>query len=62
MQSCCRQSLGQLGTVRAASALNLGVLSDDVPIAAVEITNDGLALRFEAKPGSALLVRARPEP
>jgi hypothetical protein len=47
-----------IGTIRATSALNLSVLPDDVPIAAVEITDDGLALRFEPKSGSALLVRA----
>src|SRR5262245_48251261 len=58
MQASHGQGLGQLGTVRATPALNLRVLADDMPFAAIEITGDRLTLRFKAQPGPALFVCA----
>ena len=55
-----RQGLFKLGAGVALAALDLGMLGDELPGAAVEIVLDGRALGVEAKPGLTLLVRGHP--
>ena len=50
------QRLGQLRAIRTLAALNLGVLGDEPPRAAVQVGLDGLPLRLKAEAGGPLLI------
>jgi hypothetical protein len=53
VQPSSRQSLFQGRTLGVLAALDLGMLVDDLPVAAVEIGFDGLALGIQAEPALA---------
>src|SRR5215471_16237132 len=55
-----RQGLFKLGAGVALAALDLGMLGDQLPGAAVEVVHDGLTLGVEAEAGFPLLVRGHP--
>src|SRR5262249_21306760 len=50
----CSQRLRQLGSVGTLAAFDLGKLSNNAPIAPVEVTLDGSALRLDAQATIAL--------
>jgi hypothetical protein len=53
--------LSELGAALRLAALDLGVLAEHLPMAAVQEIDDRLALRVEAEPGTALTSCRDPE-
>jgi hypothetical protein len=49
-----RERCGKLRPIRPLAGLNLREFGDDAPIAAVKVVANGLLLRFQAEPGTAL--------
>jgi hypothetical protein len=58
VQAAQFQGLGQFGAIAALAAFDLGQLSDQAPIAAIQVIADGGLLGVEAEPAAALSLRA----
>jgi hypothetical protein len=61
LPTACVQCTGQRWPIASLTALNLGILPDQLPIAAVQIFGDGNMLRLQPEHGTSLSARAGPK-